>query len=380
MTERRTRLSVLAPVRYPWRFNSPRTSVHDIAIRTFVPFNKFSQKIEGITLFNPFPLKHFDLIHAFNRIPLGRTPFIIGFESHLPRAFGMEDTSYFQYLVRRLAGPQCRKIVAISDHARRIFAAQHRDSPLFPALEAKLITRFPNVEVPDTADAMLDAPADPLILTFVGNHFARKGGCVAVKMAEMALERGLPVLVHIVSALEAGGSIWTDPPEASFHEPYLKLLELPNVRHHRNLPNQEVTALLRRSHFSLLPTFSDTFGYSAIESMINHTPVIATSQGALPEFIRHGENGILLDLPVNEAGEWAFSSPGERHTERYRKLFASEIQRLAGDAVTALLKVMETPGALAAMRLKAREDAVANFNASDAARFWDDLYLKAVDA
>ncbi len=344
-----------------------------------MPFNKISSKVEGITIFNPFPLKRFDLIHAFNRIPLGRTPFIIGFESHLPRAFGLEDTRYFRYLTERLAGPQCRKIVAISDHARKIFTAVHGQSPLFPALAAKLIMRFPNVEVPDTADAMLDGPAGPIVLTFVGNHFARKGGSVAVKMAEMALERGLPLLVHIVSSLEAGGPIWTDPPEASFHEPYLKLLALPNIRHHQNLPNREVTALLRRSHFSLLATFSDTFGYSAIESMINYTPVIATRQGALPEFIRHGENGILLDLPVNETGEWAFSSPGERHTERYKKLFASEIQRLAEEALAAMFKVVETPGELAAMRRLAREDAVRNFNAPDAARFWDDLYLAAVN-
>ncbi|MGC1588034.1 MAG: hypothetical protein WA791_20425, partial [Rhodomicrobium sp.] len=110
-------LKILAPVRYPWRFNSPRTSMHSIDVKGFIPFNKLSPKIEGVTIFNPFLLKKYDLVHAFNRIPLGPTPFIIGFESHLPRAFGLEGSSYYRWLSGILASDRCRKIVCISGHA-----------------------------------------------------------------------------------------------------------------------------------------------------------------------------------------------------------------------------------------------------------------------
>src|SRR6266480_6214358 len=114
----RDALNILAPTRYPWMFNSPRHSKHNISIRNFLPLNYIHSSIEGVTVFNPFPLCKFDLIHAFNRIPVGVTPFVIGFESHLPRAFGREDGQLFAVLSQMLASKRCRKIVAISQFAR----------------------------------------------------------------------------------------------------------------------------------------------------------------------------------------------------------------------------------------------------------------------
>lgn len=378
MTDAR-KLKILAPTRYPWRFNSPRMSCHDIETRQFIPFNKMSAKIEGITVFNPLPVRKFDLIHAFNRIPLGGTPFIIGFESHLPRAFGLENSRYFRFLSERLAGERCGKIIAISKHAAGLLQATHGEAPYWPDIENKLTVRYPNMVVPSAPDAMKDVGALPLVVTFVGSHFGRKGGCVAVKMAEKANARGFPLIVQIVSALEVGGAIWTDPPEKAVFEPYLKLLSLPNVHHFPALPNGEVLERLRGSHFSILTTFSDTFGYSAIESMMNYTPVIATRQGALPEFIRHGENGMLLDLPVNSLGEWSHQQYGGRECERYRRNYADEIERMSEEALNQLMILAETPARLHALREAARLEAVSKFDHISASSFWDRLYIDVIE-
>ena len=128
LTHRRARmsrsLSILAPTRYPWKFNSPKHSRHRISVRHFLPLNYISKKIEGITIFNPLPPRHFDLIHAFNRIPITWLPFIIGFESHLPRGFGIENSAFtFRYMTSRLASDNCRAIIATSEFARRTFRA-----------------------------------------------------------------------------------------------------------------------------------------------------------------------------------------------------------------------------------------------------------------
>src|SRR5689334_20146774 len=122
-------MRILAPTRYPWTFNGPRQSRHTIDRRAFVPFNHVTAKLEGVTIFNPLPPAQCDLVHAFNRIPLGTTPFVIGFESHLPRAFGLEQSWYFHKLRSILAGPRCRGIIAISNHAAGIFRAMHEASP-----------------------------------------------------------------------------------------------------------------------------------------------------------------------------------------------------------------------------------------------------------
>jgi glycosyltransferase involved in cell wall biosynthesis len=373
-------LRVLAPTRYPWTFNGPRRSRHHIERRSFVPLNFVSAKLEGVTVFNPLPAARFDLVHAFNRIPLGARPFIIGFESHLPRAFGLEATAYFRWLTRLLASPRCRAIVAISEHAARIFRAMHLGGEHAEALLAKLLVRYPNFDIPQGGDELEDWRGGELTVTFVGNHFGRKGGCVALRLAEMAGEHGIPIKVEIVSALQVGGGVWTDPVSKTFFERYLRLLDLPNVRFHRSLDNASVQRLLRRSHLSLLTTFSDTFGFSAIESMANWTPVIGTRQCALPEFIEHLQNGVLLDLPVNRFGEWIYSASPERFSTSFESIYADEVERLAREAFDVMKMLVHAPDTLRSMRRQARATAERIFDAGEASQFWDELYINAVNA
>lgn len=368
------RLKVLAPTRYPWQFNGPRHTHHDISRRNFVPMNKIWPRFEAVTVFNPIPPKRFDFIHAFNRIPLEPAPFIIGFESHLPRAYGLEKTRYFRFLSQVLASKKCRRIIAISEHARRILRFQQSETGLIGQIEPKLGKRFPNIEIPAFEDHMANKPIIPFRLCFIGNHFGRKGGCVAVRMAEKAIEKSIPLEVTIVSTLEAGPGIWTDPERREFFDPYLSLLSLPSVRHFEKLPNWQVQSLLGNSHLSILTTFSDTFGYSAIESMANWTPVLATRQSALPEFITNNENGILLDLPVTELGDWVHSGSANRDTEAFERNYADEIERMAEEGLDAICGLIEAPEKLAALRSAARQTAIDNFCSRSASEYWNRLY------
>ncbi|MDR3536967.1 MAG: glycosyltransferase family 4 protein [Acetobacteraceae bacterium] len=374
------RRTILAPTRYPWRFNGPANSRHQIEHRDFLPLNYLSSKIEGVTLFKPWPVRRFDLVHAFNRIPVGRCPFVIGFESHLPRAFGIEGGRWWDWMTGMLASERCRGIVAISDFARRMFLAQHERATKSAAareiLSGKLHMRLPNLALPPVADLVQADETGEIRLVFVGNHFARKGGCVAVVMAELARARGIPLVVDIVSRLEMGGAIWTDPSDTETFKPYLARLALPNVRVHRDLANAEVLALLRRAHVSLLTTFGDTFGYSALESLANGTPVLATRQGALPEFIAHGENGFLLDLPTTPDGEWVHLGTPDRAAPNFVRMWNDEVHRLAEEALDALVAVSGTAGRMRAMQQAARRS-VERFSQGQATAWWDDFYDRA---
>jgi glycosyltransferase involved in cell wall biosynthesis len=372
--------TILAPTRYPWRFNGPAKSRHRIENRDFLPFNYLSPKIEGVTLFKPWPLKGFDLVHAFNRIPIGRRPFVIGFESHLPRAFGIEGGRWWDWMTEMLASDRCRGIVAISEFSRRMFLAQHqrstKSSAARAALGAKLHMRCPTLALPPEADLIQTETTDEIRLVFVGNHFARKGGCVAVVMADLARARGINLVLDVVSRLEMGGAIWTDPSDVATFQPYRDLLASPNVRLHRDLANAEVLALLRRAHMSVLTTFGDTFGYSALESLANGAPVLATRQGALPEVISHGENGILLDLPVTDDGEWVHLGTRDRTASRFVRMWHDEVHRLAETALDALIDVSSDASRMQAMRQAARRSAE-RFAPEPATAWWDDFYDRA---
>ncbi len=370
-------LNILAPTRYPWTFNGPRQSRHHICRRQFVPFNKISSKIEGVTLLNPFPFRTFDFIHAFNRIPLGITPYLIGFESHLPRAFGWEDTQYFDMLSRSLAGERCKGIFAISEYAKRHFIQQHQGRPWFDDIIKKLSVRYPNMPAPSTREESEGFEGDMNIirLIFIGNHFARKGGVAVIKLAKIAQEQGVPIHIDIISSLQVGTMSWVDPLKSGYMAPYLDMMNhLKNITVHGSLPNSKVLECLRKSHLSLLPTFSDTFGFSTIESMINHVPVMATAQGALPEFIVHQDNGFLLPLETDRIGEWAHINRNDRASDAYAGMFDAESDRLAAVMLSHIKSILNDPAPYLAMRKNCRLKACTLFSADDANRFWDRTY------
>ncbi|QKD00259.1 glycosyltransferase family 4 protein [Mesorhizobium loti] len=359
--------------KYPTSFVTPRTSRHTILRQRFLPLNLVSSQLEGVTLIEP--ALSVDMVHAFNRIPLNSSKSIMSFESHLPRQFALSKRGMMaRYLVSRITNPGCRRIIALSHFARRTFLAQHSDNPELSLLTEKLLVRHPNIVVPATENAMAQDTAQELVLTFIGAHFGRKGGCVAVKIAEKAIEQNLPIRVNIVSSLQVGGHIWTDPTSPGFFDPYLKLLELKNVRHHGVLPNHAVRQLLRKSHFGILATFGDTFGYSAVESMSEHTPVLGTKVCALPEFLEDGVNGISLPVELDDTGNWLNPGYDSRGEAKYAQYFRDEVERLASLAIERLKPFIGQPALMAPLRREARRTAEVMFAAEPAAAFFDALY------
>ncbi|WP_321489439.1 glycosyltransferase family 4 protein [uncultured Hyphomonas sp.] len=366
------RVSVLRD-RYPTAFSSPRHSRHDVRRRLFVPFNKIRAKLDGFTLMQPFDGA--DLVHVVNRIPFGARRMICSFESHIPRQFGLPgDAILTKMMLREITSNRCRRLVGMSHFAKRTALAMHEGTPAYDVIKAKMMVQHPNVELGQEGDRLKDDDGKTLILTFVGGHFVRKGGCVAVRIAEKALEQGLPIHVNIISSMQAGESVWSDPTDPAFLKKYTDLLSLPNVTHFEGLPNADAREVMGKSHFTLLPTFEDTFGFSAIESMAEYTPVIGTSVCALPEVIYPGRNGFLLHLERDELGEWVRPDKSERHTEAYTRLYDDTIETLADEALDHLRPLIGKPELLAGMRADARYTAEEMFSADVAGPRWDDLY------
>ena len=295
----------------------------------------------------------------------------------MPRAFGREHGAVFKTLTSQLLSSQCRRIIPMSRAAEKTFLAQHQDNPRLEELKAKTVVRLPNIILPDMQDWFdPNAKMDQLRVLFVGGHFARKGGCVGVKIAEKARAAGLPIHVTVVSVLDCTAH-WTDPSRPEFFEPYLKLLDAPNVTLFKGAPNAKVLELSKNTHLSLLTTLGDTFGYSAVESMSRFAPVIATSVTALPEFIDN-DNGVMLPLETNAVGEWKHVARQDRDTPAFEKVFADTIEDLADGAFKACVELLNNPAKLAAKRQAARRTVEEKFDASVAGQFWDELYLEAV--
>ena len=359
--------------RYPTAFMTPRNSRHEMVRTRFVPFNKIHSNWDGFTLTPPFQSN--DLVHAWNRIPFGARRFICSFESSLPRGYGFPKSSLLLKVMQNaIESKHCRRLIGMSHYARRKFEHKHQHRDSFGALQSKLMVRHPNVFLGDTPDVLADDDCKTLTVTFVGSHFGRKGGGACVRAAELALERGLPIRFNIISSLVAGEDVWFDTTVPGFFDPYFRLLDLPNVNHIQSLGNESVRILMRSSHFTLLPTLGDTFGYSMIESMAEHTPVIASNICAVPEVVMDGFNGCLLDLDKTPLGDWNSLGYEARGTDAYATQYRDATEDLAQQMIAKLTDLIGQPDSIHRMRRNARLTAERMFSAATQSPLWDDLY------
>lgn len=362
--------------RYPTKFNIPKPSRHNIRPSKFLPLNLMSPRLQGITLLAP---GRCDLVHTVNRIPIAtKQKFVISFESHLPLFFGGERSRFFAYLRRKLAGPTCRRIIAYSEFAKKNFLAMHTGTEEYDELAAKLTVVYPNIVLP-SCEIDTTPRQGPLKLVFVGAHFGRKGGAVAARAAEIARNRRMPIHFHIISSLKAGQGVWSDPHDDNFFLPYFDLLKAENVTFDHGLPNERVIEIMRAADFSLLTTLSDTFGFSAVESLAVGTPVIATPVGALPEFVVDGCNGILIPLDIDRYGEWIHIGR-LKDSKRFEALYRDEIERMAHAVVDSVVPYCDNPSRLLAMRQNSRMSAERLFDSRKTGPVLDMIYEESVFA
>jgi glycosyltransferase involved in cell wall biosynthesis len=248
------------------------------------------------------PAAGIDVFHTYNRIPLTRKPWVVASESWLPRTLNKRDLGLRGFLLKRLARSNCKRILPLSDYARNVFALFNEGSPELQAALAKTQIVYPNV--PLRAERPKTFNGGKLKVLFVGNDFAQKGGVAAVRLARSAKAAGLDLEMHVVSALRYGEKVFADSPRAGVYDADVELLKEDNVIHHGTLPNDRVIELMGQSHFLLLTSLDDTFGFSVIEAMSVGTPAIVSNVCALPELVRHGENGAVIELPLDRYRKW----------------------------------------------------------------------------
>jgi glycosyltransferase involved in cell wall biosynthesis len=127
------------------------------------------------------------------------------------------------------------------------------------------------------------APDAPLV--FLSRIEAVKGAREAIRFARAA---GTPlILAGNHSADEMAASYWRG--EIAPH------IDGVRVKYVGPVNDEEKSALLGRARGLLVPVqWDEPFGLVFAESLACGTPVIATPRGALPEIVRHGENGFLI--------------------------------------------------------------------------------------
>jgi len=112
-------------------------------------------------------------------------------------------------------------------------------------------------------------------ILFVGSDWERKGGPDLVQ-AFAEVQKQLP---------QAQLTIVGASPE----------LTLPNCHVLGQIPVEDVSRYYQEASLFCLPTQLEPFGVAFIEAMAHRLPIVGTSVGAIPDFVREGYNGLLVE-------------------------------------------------------------------------------------
>lgn len=280
-------------------------------ILSFLKF-KLAGKVDYQLLnrFHDYGLGKVDLFHFFNTLTPSKRPWIVTFETTLPRLEPAFEKGY-----EWMAASSCKRLIAIT---RRSYDAQLH--LLRGRVDYEEVIRDKMMILPPSQPLLLDDLGSKdfdgeLRMVFVGRDFYRKGGWELLRAFELLKAEGLPVRLTIVSDLNRTG----------FKDGYItpeiesKVVELlssnPMIEYHRSLPNEEVLALLKKAHIGILPSWHETYGYFLLEAMACGCAVVAPNVSPFPEFLSE-KCGWLLDVDTYSVDGAEGSDPTEENQIR----------------------------------------------------------------
>lgn len=154
-----------------------------------------------------------------------------------------------------------------------------------------------------------------------------KGSVTAMYLGRLAPHKGLEDIIDALSILK--GTKLRVRLVGTGHPDYVDSLRrralTAGVMHTIDWPRhkENTEQFIRMSHFGVLPsTASEAFGMSNVEFMKEGRPIICTNNGAQPEYIDNGKEGILVDPHNPERLAW----------EMKRLALSSELRREIGSA------------------------------------------------
>ena len=306
----------------------------------FIPFRKLKIKSEflgNIKFFSPLP--RVDLFHTYNNIVVNHQPWIISFESFLPRFFNgyLENRNVMGWGLNKLASNDCKAILPISKAAKKLFYSLAAKNGFDPEIfKNKIQTTYPGIQIPKNK---IERKDNKIKLIFIGNDFFRKGGRVVVD-SFLDLQKNYDNLeLIIISSLSYGDYIT----RATYEDQQIYLSKIKKNRKISLLQkisqHEILTKYIPQSDINILPTFDDTFGYVIAEGMLAGLATISTNVFAVPEMIEHNNNGYLIDLPIDGFG--MIKSFREKDLSKKKKWIINQEEEMRSKLKRYLIRLIE---------------------------------------
>lgn len=264
--------------------------------------------------------KTVDVLHLYNDINYSKKKWVTTFETLVPRFLETkndhqkEEPSHKINLktkvgLRKIAAKNCLGIIAISQASANI---QLKLLKNYPQYSSKIAEKLHVIHPPqEIISENINKNYDKLKLIFVGTQFHLKGG---VEMIEVLteLKKKYNFELIIISSFKTDNYV-TKVSQKEAEETETRLEKLSWIKLYKNIPNEKVLELIQESHVGLLPTWSDTYGFSVLEMQACGIPVITTNIRALPE-INNQNCGWLIEIPQNRLKQALYFTENQKET------------------------------------------------------------------
>lgn len=296
--------------------------------------------------FNDFGLNKVDLLHLYNGISYGRTPWVSTFETILPRFTKVVEATHGadpEFIsdqkilkgMKALAGSPCKRLIAMSECSATMQRALLAGFDRFgEKIVSKLIVMHPSQELllSNFKDKSLDLNGR-INFMFVGNAFFRKGGLEIIETFKGLREQfNYDIGLIIVSDMRLDGYAASATQEDVQTASDFIGENRAWISYYKHLSNADTLEMMKRVHVGLLPTYADSYGYSVLEFQACGCPVITTNVRALPE-INDNEKGWLIEVPKNRLGEAIYTTKPDRMaiSSAIRKGLENAVQQIFTD-------------------------------------------------
>lgn len=287
--------------------------------------NPFIKKMDWFEVWKPLFDFNIDGYHTVNTIMLTTKPWCCNFEDWVPRGGGVNFWRYAYYgmdngvnhqihkMMNVIAKTNCKRLMALSECNYKMqmkFYDYYGHTELTDKLREKTcVVRVPQELLVDSYKENVNAK---IRFVFVGNDFSRKGGREILDVFREISKTRNDFELHLVTLTDNRHNCrFLDYQDSK--EEVDELIEWSKQQKwifmYSNLPNNEVLALIKKCDVGMLPTWFDTYGYSALEMQACGLPVISTNVRALPEI---NQKGWKINLPVNFNNEVAANSFEEK--------------------------------------------------------------------
>ena len=320
------------------------------AVIFFKLFNKTNSYLWNS--FSDFGIKKTEIVHLFNGICFGNTPWVSTFETALPR-WGDVSKKKLKKGLERIADEKCLAIIAISHCTKNIQLSFVKENcpELLDVINSKIhVIHPPQKSLINSYDDK-QLPINEIHFLFLGNQFFSKGGREVVRTLQK-IKKQFNIRLTIISnfSIDAYASKTTESDVSKVKKEIKKNKDWITVE--TNISNEDVLNLLNRSHVSLMPTYADTYGYFVLESKAAGCPIVTTDIRALPE-INNNESGWVIKVPKNKFGNGILKTDSDRR--RFSEIIEVELEKI-------IIEIVESPKIIRKKGEKAIQYIINNHN------------------